>query len=204
VVAIPPPLASRIRYTPALPSKRDQVTQAVQMGAVIKYQIAYDTPFWREDGKTGLIAWIDEDAPVVVAYDNCPQDLRCGVMRGFFEGAQARKYAMATAEERKRVVIETLVPALGEKARQPIDYVDQDWAAEEWTRGCYGGRLLPGAWTQFGEALREPIGRLHWAGTETAETWNGYMDGAVRSGERVATEVAEALRGHAAVVATGA
>jgi monoamine oxidase len=201
VVSVPPPLASRIRYTPALPSQRDQVTQAVQMGSVIKFQIAYATPFWREEGKTGLIAWLDEDAPVVVAYDNCPQDLRCGVMLGFFEGAQAREYATATMERRREVVIEALEPALGEKARQPIDYIDQDWAAEEWTRGCYGGRLLPGAWTQFGPALREPVDRLHWAGTETAEIWNGYMDGAVRSGERAAAEVAEALRESAAPVA---
>ena len=69
-----------------------------------------------------------------------------------------------------------------------------DWSDEEWTRGCYGAHFPPGTWTQFGPALREPCGRLHWAGTETATVWAGYMDGAVRSGERVAAEVAAALR----------
>ena len=44
-------------------------------------------------------------------------------------------------------------------------------------------------WTGYGEALREPVDRIHWAGAETAEAWNGYMDGAVRSGERAAREV---------------
>ena len=41
----------------------------------------------------------------------------------------------------------------------------------------------------FGKAIREPVGRIHWAGTETSTYWNGYMDGAVRSGERAAAEV---------------
>jgi monoamine oxidase len=198
IVSVPPPLAARIRYTPALPAERDQVTQAVQMGSVIKFQIAYETPFWREQGKTGLYAFLDTDAPVVVGYDNCPQDVQCGVLLGFFEGAQARKWSKVSPQERKQAVIEALEPAFGPKVRDAIDYVDQDWAAEEWTRGCYGGRLLPGAWTQFGPSMRKPVGRLHWAGTETSDIWNGYMDGAVRSGERAAAEVAAALRGVAA------
>lgn len=202
IVCVPPPLASRIRYSPALPARRDHATQAVQMGSVIKFQIAYERPFWREDGKTGLICWMDADSPILVAYDNCPEDVRCGVMLGFFEGAQARKYASATVEERRQVVMDELEPALGPKVREPIEYVDQDWAAEEWTRGCYGGRLLPGGWTEYGPALSEPVGRLHWAGTETAAIWNGYMDGAVRSGERAATEVSEALRGEGVALAT--
>jgi monoamine oxidase len=202
IVAIPPALAGRIRYSPILPSDRDYLTQAFPMGAVIKFQMAYETPFWREDGRTGLIAWMDPDAPVLVAYDNSPEDLRCGVMLGFFESAQARKYAKVTPEERKRVAIEALEPALGPRVREPLEYVDQDWAAEEWTRGCYGGRLLPGGWTQYGPALREPVGRLHWAGTETSEIWNGYMDGAVRSGERAASEVARALGTPAAAAAS--
>src|SRR3546814_19238554 len=78
----------------------------------------------------------------------------------------------------------------GEAARNPLEYIEQSWAAEEWTRGCYAGYFPPGVWLDYGEALRAPIGRLHWAGTETAEIWNGYFDGAVRSGERAADEVA--------------
>ena len=68
-----------------------------------------------------------------------------------------------------------------------------DWGAERWTAGCVspvGPRLL----TRFGPALRAPVGRVHWAGTETAEVWTGYMEGAVRSGERVADEVRAALQ----------
>jgi monoamine oxidase len=198
IVAVPTPLAGRIRYIPALPSARDQLTQAVQMGSVIKFQIAYATPFWREDGLSGLTSWRGGDRPLLVVFDNSPQDARCGVIVGFFEGSQARRHARLSMEERKWVVVEELAQVFGEGAREPIDYVDLDWMAEEWTRGCYGGRFTPGAWTEHGQALREPVGVLHWAGTETSPIWNGYMDGAVRSGERAAAEVAAALAGAAA------
>ncbi len=49
--------------------------------------------------------------------------------------------------------------------------------------------FTPGTWTQLGPALRAPVGRVHWAGTETATVWCGYMDGAVQSGERAAAEI---------------
>lgn len=202
IVAIPPALAGRIRYAPAMPAQRDHLTQAFPMGAVIKFQMAYKTPFWREDGKSGLILWIDIKDPILVAYDNCPEDASCGVMLGFFEGEQARKYASASPKERKQVAIAELEKALGPKAREPIEYVDQDWAAEEWIRGCYGGRLLPGGWTQHGPALAEPVGKIHWAGTETSDIWNGYMDGAVRSGERAASEVADVVKSSAVLTSS--
>ena len=80
----------------------------------------------------------------------------------------------------------------GPKAQQAKDYIEKDWSTEEWTRGCPTAFLPPGVLLEYGSALREPFGRVHWAGTETATYWYGYMDGAVRSGERVAAEVAAA------------
>ena len=78
-------------------------------------------------------------------------------------------------------------------ANQPADYIEHDWTAEQWTRGCCGAHFPPGTWTQFGPALRRPSGLLHWAGTETATEWSGYMNGAVQSGKRAAEEVRSAL-----------
>ena len=92
-------------------------------------------------------------------------------------------------DERRRLVCGCLGRLFGERARTPRDYADQAWANEEWTRGCYGAFMAPGAWTDNGPALKAAVGRLHWAGTETAERWSGYMDGAVASGERAAAEV---------------
>jgi monoamine oxidase len=99
----------------------------------------------------------------------------------------------SSPEERRRVVAGCFARLFGPEAAEPVDYVDRAWAAEEWSRGCYGGFMPPGAWSDHGAALREPIGPIHWAGAETATVWNGYMDGAVGSGRDAATAVLEGL-----------
>ncbi|MHA7304281.1 flavin monoamine oxidase family protein [Arthrobacter sp. TMN-49] len=191
IVAIPQTLAGRIRYFPPLPPLRDGLTQQMPAGAVIKFQIGYDTPFWREDGLSGSV-WSFDDAFNVVL-DNSPNDGSCGVLVGFLEGSHARTASSMNQDERLGLVVETLVKYFGAKAAEPFDIVEQDWTAEEFTRGCYGGRLGAGAWTQYGKALAAPVDRIHWTGAETSSIWNGYMDGAIRSGRRAAEEILQAI-----------
>jgi monoamine oxidase len=187
IVALPPTLAGRIRYSPALPPLRDQLTQQVPMGYVTKVQIAYFEPFWRAEGLSGSAFSLDDEVSVI--FDNSPPDLSCGVLLGFLEGGNARRVGKLPPEDRKELILSVFAKFFGSRAADPEEFVERDWAAEEWSRGCYGGRFGTGVWTGYGEALRVPVGRIHWAGTETAEVWNGYMDGAVRSGERAAREV---------------
>jgi monoamine oxidase len=187
IVALPPTLAGRIRYSPALPPLRDQLTQQVPMGYVTKVQLAYPEPFWRTEGLSGSVFSLEDEVSVI--FDNSPPDLSCGVLLGFLEGGHARRTGKLLPEERKDLILTVFAKFFGPRAADPEEYVEKDWAAEEWSRGCYGGRFGTGVWTGYGEALREPVGRIHWAGTETAEVWNGYMDGAVRSGGRAAREV---------------
>jgi monoamine oxidase len=187
IVALPPTLAGRIRYSPALPPLRDQLTQQVPMGYVTKVQLAYPEPVWCAEGLSGSVFSLDDEVSVI--FDNSPPDLGCGVLLGFLEGAHARRAGKLPPDERRGLILSVFAKFFGPRAAEPDEYVERDWAAEEWSRGCYGGRFGTGVWTGYGEALREPVGRIHWAGTETAEVRNGYMDGAVRSGERAAREV---------------
>ncbi|WP_433667574.1 flavin monoamine oxidase family protein [Nocardia sp. CA-136227] len=187
IVAIPPTLAGRLHYQPALPATRDGLTQQIPMGSVIKIQVAYPTPFWRDSGLSGFAFSLDD--PISVTLDNSPPDGSCGVIVGFFEGAHARIAGQWSADERRTAVVATLTKLFGTQAADPVDYLELNWMEEEYTRGCYGGRLGAGVWTQYGAALSEPVGRIHWAGAETSDVWNGYMDGAVRSGYRAAAEV---------------
>jgi monoamine oxidase len=193
IVAIPPTLAGRIAYDPPLPGHRDQLTQRMPQGTVIKTMSIYDRPFWREDGLNGQAA--SDVGPVKVMFDNSPPDGSPGVLLGFLEGEHARRLGRLPAEERRRVVVDGLARIFGPRAAQPERFIERSWAEEEWTRGCYGCYMPTGAWTSYGDALRAPIGPLHWAGAETATVWSGYMDGAVRSGERTAAEVVAALGG---------
>lgn len=189
VVALSPALAGRIDYTPELPSQRDQLTQRTPNGSVIKCMAVYDRPFWREDGLSGQAASLT--GPARVVFDNSPHGSDRGVLLGFLEGREARHYSGRPAE-RRAAVVAGFVRLFGPQAGRPIDYVDLDWSAEAYTRGCYGGHLPPGTWTAFGPALSAAVGRIHWAGTETATTWSGYIDGAIESGERVAREILSA------------
>ena len=110
-------------------------------------------------------------------------------MLGFIEGHEARRWTRLTAVERRRTFLDCLVRYFGPEAAEPMDYVEKDWASEEFSRGCYGAHFAPGVWTEFGDALRPAVGRIHWAGAEYATEWNGYMEGAVRSGRACAAEV---------------
>jgi monoamine oxidase len=193
IVALPPTLAGRLDYRPPLPSQRDQLVQHMPQGSVIKFHVLYDTPWWRSEGLSGVIVCPDE--PIGVTFDCTPPAGTPGLVTGFFEGPAAVVAGRQTIDERRDVVVDVLACTLGERARGVLDYIDRDWSAEPFTRGCYGAHLPPGAWTVYGPALREPVGRIHWAGTETADRWTGYIDGAIDSGQRVAAEVLDALDG---------
>ena len=191
IIALPPTLAGRLRYRPALPGYRDQFTQRVPMGTVIKVQCLYERPFWREDGLTGQVT--SDTGAVRITFDNTPVSGSPGILLGFIEGDEGRRWGRRSQEERRAEVLDCLARYFGERARVPQEYVEMSWAEEEYSRGCYAGFLPPGVLTAYGEALRAPVGRLHWAGTETATEWNGYMDGALQAGERAAREVMAAL-----------
>jgi monoamine oxidase len=188
-VAVPPTLAGRLVYDPPLPGPRDQLTQRLPGWSVVKFNLVYPTPWWRELGHRGFVYSPDE--AVSMMFDATPVEGEPGVIVGFMEGAKGIEAGHLAPPERRALVIEQAERALGPPSEQSIGYVDRDWSAEEWTRGCYGAHFPPGVWTQLGPSLREPVGRIHWAGTETAERWMGYVDGAIESGIRAADEVLE-------------
>lgn len=191
IVAIPPALYGRIEFDPLLPGPKGQLSQHMPMGAVIKTHTYYDTPWWRADGLNGQA--LSPDRAVGVVFDNSPDDRSCGVLLGFFEGDHARQASAVGPDERRAIVEDDLVAFFGEQARESTGYVENDWCSEPWSGGAYAGRFTTGGWTTFGPTLRRPHGRIHFAGTETATVWNGYLDGAVSAGERVATEVAATI-----------
>jgi len=191
IVAIPPALAARIDYSPILPFERDQLTQRFGQGTLTKVAAVYDQPFWRDAGLNGTA--VATGGPVSATFDDSPPDGSLGVIFGFVGGDWARTYNLWTPAERRANVLAQFATFFGAQANNARDFFDTSWSAEQWTRGCPVGILAPGVLSAYGPQIRAPIGRLHWAGTETSDYWNGYMDGAVRSGERAAQEVLAAL-----------
>ncbi len=191
IVTVPPALTDRIEWSPALPEDRSALTSSMLPGRAIKAMAAYETPFWRKQGLSGSVTSIG--SPVSMVFDNTPPSGAPGVLVSFFEASAADRAGAMTDAERRGLVIDNLTRLFGEKASRPVDYVDRCWAREEFSGGCYGAFMPPGAWTGRGTALSEPVGPIHWAGAEVATRWTGYMDGAIRSGRQAAAEVTASL-----------
>ena len=187
IVAVPLPISVRIEYHPPLPAVRDLLAQHMPMGSVIKCWIAYERPFWREKGLNGIL-WSDLP-PSDGFVDATPIDGSPGFLVGFIDARNALKWTGRPMEERKSAIVDQLVAFLGPEAAHPIDYEDYDWPADPWSRGCFSVTMGPGVLTTMGKSIRQPHGRIYWAGTETSARWMGYVDGAIRSGERAAQEI---------------
>jgi monoamine oxidase len=191
IVAIPPTLAGRIEYEPRLSIARDQLTSRLPMGNLIKAAAVYHEPFWRGAGLTGQA--VSYEGPANVTFDDSPEDESKGVIFSFVGGDEARQYATMPLKDRRAAVLANFTKYFGPKAAKPIDFFETNWTRHRWTRGCPVAIYGTGTMSEYGHAIRKPAGRIHWAGTETSTYWNGYMDGAVRSGERAAREVLDRL-----------
>ena len=192
VVAVPPALAERMDFGTELPTARRRAHAELPMGSVIKVVATYARPFWREAGFSGEA--VSDTGPVRLCFDDTGLNGHHPALVGFFLGDTARAWTGRPAEERQRAALECLARFFGPQALEPTAYADLDWIAEPWSTGCYVGLPRPGTLTAIGDALRTPCGRVHWAGTETAMEGCGYIDGAVESGERAATELSARLR----------
>ena len=199
IVAVAPSQRLDIDIAPAPPIEYQQLAQRWPLGALTKSYAAYPTPFWRAQGLSGQA--LSDEGPVFITFDVSPPAGRSaatggsiqdgpGILLGFTD---ARHFDRLDAAQRREAALDCFAALFGDEARRPLDFVDQRWGAETFAPGGPTAAVPPGSWTQFGPLLRRPVGPLHWAGTETADEWTGFMDGAVRSGQRAAAEVAQSL-----------
>jgi monoamine oxidase len=190
IVATPPLLASRIEYDPALPDAQSQLLRRMLSGSAIRGITIYDQPFWRNDGLSGMS--VAPDSQVPVALDQSPRSGNHGILSSYMFGPQAVRAAALDPAERRDIWLRALAMRYGPKALSPRAHLETDWAAEQWSLGGMIAHFAPGVLTNFGHALREPAGRIHWAGAERATEMHGLMEGAVRSGESAADQVVNA------------
>ena len=182
VVAMMPKDASNIEFTSGLSSERQGLHDSWVAANGVKISMVYETPFWRKEGFSGT-AYGDN---LFFVADNSPDDASSGILVAFPNDS----FMARPANEREQVAKDEIESFFGPGAQSNIDYVETDWSDESSIGGCVSP-LPTGVLTSYGAALRVPDGNVHWAGTETSEVWTGYMDGAIRSGERAANEVAD-------------
>ncbi|XP_071479253.1 amine oxidase [flavin-containing] B-like [Diadema antillarum] len=190
ISAVPMALLGKISFDPPLSPLKNQLCQRIPMGSCIKSMIYYDRPFWRDLKCSGFVL---TDDIVSASIDDTKPDGSLPCLVGFINGVFARKFATLSEEERKMKVARCYAKAFGtNEALKPTDYVEKNWMEEEYSGGCYMGATPPGVLTSYGKVLREPAGRVFFAGTETATWWSGYMEGAIQAGERAAREILHA------------
>ncbi|KAM5127896.1 amine oxidase [flavin-containing] A [Callospermophilus lateralis] len=194
ISAIPPTLTAKIHFKPELPSERNQLIQRLPMGAIIKCMMYYKDAFWKKKDYCGCMIIEDEEAPISITLDDTKPDGSLPAIMGFILARKADRLAKLHKEIRKRKICELYAKVLGsEEALQPVHYEEKNWCEEQYSGGCYTAYFPPGIMTQYGRVIRQPVGRIYFAGTETATHWSGYMEGAVEAGERAAREVLNAL-----------
>jgi len=185
VVAMPPHLAGRINYDPPMPPMRQQLTQRVPMGCCAKILISYDRPFWRDQGLAGIATgnseWIE------LCADSSDPETGVGVIATFVVGDRYGRWRPMSEDDRRAAVLSDLAIYFGNGALSAVTYDEVDWPGEHWTGGGYAAFMPPGVWTSYGEALTAPVGRIYWAGTEMADRWAGFFEGAIRTGEAAAS-----------------
>ncbi len=187
VVSVPPALALDIAFDPPLGADRQSLYRNAIGGQAIKSLAVYDDPFWRADGLSGQTA--EPGSLVELTIDAGPLSGGAGILAAFAFGPVAERAAALDADVRHKSVLDSLAARFGPRAAKPAAFVETSWWREEWSRGCSMAHFTPGTLTHWGALLREPFGRVHWAGTETATISHGAIDGAVRSGERAAAEI---------------
>jgi monoamine oxidase len=190
IVAVPPQHRAGIAFDPPLPPEYEKLTEHWPQGNLSKAYVAYETPFWRTNGCSGEA--LSDEGPVFITFDVSPSDAGPGILLGFTD---ARTFDALPPEQRRALALDGFASMFGDAARQPIDYLDHCWGAEEFAPGGPTAAVPPESWTTYGPWLRKPVDGIYWAGTETADEWTGFLDGAVRSGKRAADEVHRALTG---------
>ena len=187
IVAVSPALYGRWHWARPLPADRDQLAQRMPMGAYMKVVLAYERAWWRDANLSG-IGYADA-GPVQMVVDSGSDEAGGGALACFITGRAVERYGRLELGARQAAVRESLTRMFGPPAADWTAYAECDWTTEQYSRGGPVGLMGPGTLGRFGHVLRRPEGLVHWAGTDTATVWNGYMDGAIQAGERAADEV---------------
>ncbi|CAJ0589721.1 unnamed protein product [Cylicocyclus nassatus] len=194
ILAIPPNQCARIDFWPILPYLKRRAFEAGVTGNTIKFVITYETAFWREEGWSGEIISSGrttkrgEVLPVICAYDYCSNTRTPAIV-----GMISEEYADLAKSDRCNVVVQDLMRFFGDHAMLKfIDYQEKDWSLDLFGGG--GSSVVMPCGTMYSwQFLKDPFLTIHFAGSETANHWIGYMEGAIESGLRSAHEVLQQL-----------
>ncbi len=180
IMTIPPQLNMKINYVPKLPDNKIKLYSNIKMGQVLKVVILYEKPWWREKGFSGEI--ISNNPPIFLSYDCSYEDKYYGLVC-FICSDDIKSYSKAS-------ILNGFADYFDDsRALNPISYYEKNWTEEPYSEGCYFGVTNKNILSHYKHEFTKGYGNIFWAGTETANEWMGYMEGALESAERVVKQV---------------
>lgn len=212
IVSVPTPLYRDITFSPPLSGAKLALSSATRLGYFSKVILVYAAPWWTDTGLAGLAHSFNTTAtggegtratgnglgPITLIRDTSDAEAGVHALTCFAVANAGREWSNLAAAKRRALVLAQVAEIYSDVDREliyaPVEVFEQEWSKEEWSKGCPCPVTGPGVMSSVGHAIREPFGNVHFVGTETSVVWKGYMEGAVRSGERGAAEVVEVLR----------
>lgn len=195
ILSIPSTLYRDINIQPQLPQPLQELSRLTRLGDYNKSIVCYDTPWWRKENYNGL--FMSYDGYIAVARDTSVDEKRLYCLTCFMNGKRGFVWSQMTPHDQRRVVLEQIAEVFCQgkdsEAYRPIEIFNQIWKHEEYSKGALVPIPALGHMTKFAHINGKAVGNLHFAGTEYASEWKGYMEGALDSGEAAAAEVLEAL-----------
>lgn len=191
IVAVPPPVARKICFDVSDARRFSALLSAFGSGAVIKTALSYDRPFWRQDGLSGAVTFA---APIgLEVRDTSHEILGRAQLTAFLGGPEARRRSKFSKEQRKDLLLGDLCQALGKAASGPVEVNEAIWVNGTWHCGGYNAFVKTGHPPDAARQLATWPGFVRFAGAELDDTFAGYVEGAIRSGRRVANDIAADL-----------
>ncbi|KAK0708010.1 amine oxidase [Lasiosphaeris hirsuta] len=204
ILSIPSPLYGAMTFSPLLPAIRQTLFTRNTLGYHAKMVLLYESPWWRAAGLSGTMESHSSGSggPISFTRDSSIPEVGHHSLTCFMVGAAGRRWADLPAKERKAQVlrqIKTVFEASGslreDEIPEPSWVGEKDWASDEWARGGIVSTKPCQGFLDDGmkNIMAEPFVHVHFVGSELAEAWRGYMEGAVRSGIKGGKEVVASL-----------
>lgn len=194
IVSVPTTLYNSISFNPPLPAEKVILSDNAVMGYYSKMIFVFTEPWWQTGGFSGIIDC--EKGPVTFTRDtSVPADGQWSITC-FIVGDRGREWSKLSRASRRKQVWGQFTQAFGKFVQgipEPSNILEMEWTKEAFFLGAPCPVMTPGILTSVGNELATPFGNIHFVGTETAHVWRGYMEGAVRSGQRGGAEVVETL-----------
>jgi len=185
ILAIPLTTARLIEFNPPLPAAHTSMVNEISYGAVTKVMIQYRKRFWNNADWNGRMG---SDLPIgYVWHATSHIESEDGILTAYSGGEPGAKLSALSDEERMQVAaaeIEKIFPGSSDLIEHTTTIA---WLNEPFTRASYMA-LAPGDVLKHWKTLFEPAGRLFFAG-EHATAIQGFMEGAVESGQRAAANI---------------